>query len=175
MDVSIAKIKAKPGAACEFSFQQPVDAAACGYEEFGLPAPLRVQGRLLNRGNGEFLAEISWQAQVEQLCGRCGQSFTRPASGQLQVRFSQTVSADTAGEDDIWLIEQDTARVLAPVLNEIWLQAPMQPLCRPDCRGLCPRCGVNLNQQSCSCAEEHLDPRWEKLKNLQQNIEREEN
>ena len=42
----------------------------------------------------------------------------------------------------------------------------MQPLCRPDCRGLCPVCGVDLNQQSCSCGKDDIDPRWEKLKNL---------
>ena len=52
-----------------------------------------------------------------------------------------------------------------PVLQAVGL--PLKPLCRPDCLGLCPRCGTNLNASNCACAEERTeDPRLRVLKNL---------
>jgi uncharacterized protein len=43
------------------------------------------------------------------------------------------------------------------------LSLPMQPLCKPDCAGLCPICGQDLNQGPCDCVSVEIDPRWEKL------------
>jgi uncharacterized protein len=45
------------------------------------------------------------------------------------------------------------------------LAAPLHVLCRPDCRGLCPTCGQNLNEEPCSCQPEP-DPRWSVLQGL---------
>ena len=52
------------------------------------------------------------------------------------------------------------------ILEQIVLALPMKPLCQPDCRGLCPQCGANRNQESCSCAPDTSDPRWAGLKEL---------
>jgi uncharacterized protein len=42
-------------------------------------------------------------------------------------------------------------------------QMPMKPLCRPDCKGLCPECGTDRNTRTCSCTQRRLDPRWSAL------------
>ncbi len=55
-------------------------------------------------------------------------------------------------------------------LEKIYLSLPMKPLCSQDCKGLCPRCGINLNQQSCQCHWEEVDPRWEPLKALKDGL-----
>lgn len=55
-------------------------------------------------------------------------------------------------------------------LEKIYLSLPMKPLCSQDCKGLCPRCGVNLNRQSCQCHLEEVDPRWEPLKALKNGL-----
>ena len=53
---------------------------------------------------------------------------------------------------------------LAPLVREVvLLDAPTAPLCRPDCAGLCPTCGVNRNEQPCDCAPPPADPRWDGL------------
>ncbi|MFO7841307.1 MAG: DUF177 domain-containing protein, partial [Fidelibacterota bacterium] len=44
-------------------------------------------------------------------------------------------------------------------------------LCSPDCKGLCPICGANLNHMNCSCKTENYDPRWDKLKELKKTLE----
>jgi uncharacterized protein len=46
------------------------------------------------------------------------------------------------------------------------MAVPMKPLCREDCRGLCPTCGEDLNVTACGCAAEAADPRWEALRLL---------
>jgi len=51
----------------------------------------------------------------------------------------------------------------------ILLALPLKPLCRPDCRGLCPLCGQDLNEGECGCKREAPDSRWEKLKALREN------
>ena len=56
---------------------------------------------------------------------------------------------------------------LAPLVRETLLLAlPTKPLCREDCRGLCPRCGANRNGAECGCREEWRDPRLEVLRTL---------
>ena len=166
MKVSIAKIKANPLSALDFSFAERLSPSAYGYDGFSLEGPLTVRGRLENRGDGAFAAELSWQGVVIRQCGRCGQQFSAPVSGSAQVRFTVDDMADAEGEDQLWPIDNDEADLAQAALSEIWFHEPMQPLCRPDCRGLCPVCGVDLNQHSCSCQVAEIDPRWEKLKDL---------
>jgi uncharacterized protein len=56
---------------------------------------------------------------------------------------------------------------LAPLVRELSLIAvPMQPLCRPDCQGLCMECGQNLNEADCGCEVDDIDPRLAKLSEL---------
>ena len=56
---------------------------------------------------------------------------------------------------------------LTPLLREQgWLAVPMKPLCTPNCKGLCPQCGTNLNLESCACEKVHIDPRLAALKKL---------
>ena len=166
MKVNIAKIKANPQSALDFSLAEPVDAQAYGYEEFIVEGPLTASGRLVNSGEGSFAAAISWSGVIAQQCGRCGKYFSTPVSGSLDARFTLEASDDAEGEDQLWPIRNDEADLAEAVLNEIWFSCPMQPLCRPDCRGLCPVCGIDLNQHSCSCRQDEIDPRWEKLKSL---------
>lgn len=166
MKVSIAKIKANPLSALDFSLTDEVSAASYGYGDFSVEGPLSVSGRLENSGGGSFSADVSWNGSIAQQCARCGKLFSRPTSGQARFRFTLDQAADTQGEDQLLPIRDDQADLAEAVLSEIWFHCPMQPLCRPDCRGLCPVCGVDLNQHSCTCGGEDTDPRWEKLKDL---------
>ena len=52
------------------------------------------------------------------------------------------------------------------VQEQVIMALPVRPLCREDCRGLCPVCGADLNEESCTCAEKTVDPRWKALSEL---------
>jgi uncharacterized protein len=67
-----------------------------------------------------------------------------------------------------FLIGDDNILDLAPLLREeIFLHAPTKLYCREDCKGLCPHCGMNWNESSCTCADTMIDQRWAALLKLQ--------
>jgi len=57
------------------------------------------------------------------------------------------------------------------LIEQLQLNVPMKPLCRADCRGLCPDCGADLNAGACSCAETRADPRWGSLAALKSRLQ----
>jgi uncharacterized protein len=60
---------------------------------------------------------------------------------------------------------------LMPMVREyLLLDAPIAPLCRPDCAGLCPNCGIDLNQAECACVTTVVDPRWDALSEFKANL-----
>jgi uncharacterized protein len=117
----------------------------------------RVQGGLLVQGTVE--------SQLAQECVRCLEPFELPITLELEETFrlpgaGRKLETPFAVTEGGWLD-------LTPLLREQgWLAVPMKPLCAPDCKGLCPQCGANLNLESCACEKVHIDPRLAALKKL---------
>jgi len=107
-------------------------------------------------------------------CSRCLESYSLPLDLPFDLLYTTAPDAakgaDHRIDDDmVTRMHFDGARIdLKALLTEqLYLGLPLKPLCRPDCLGLCPRCGTNLNAGDCACAEERTeDPRLRILKNL---------
>jgi uncharacterized protein len=92
--------------------------------------------------------------------GACRRCLT-PASGVLRLRVRELYTEDGDGEETYPLVHDELD--LGPLVRDaVLLELPQAPLCRPDCLGLCPFCGVNRNEESCGC-EAPRDPRWDAL------------
>jgi uncharacterized protein len=97
-----------------------------------------------------------------------------PLERRLETGFQElyAYSAEDAGEDDL-LLEGELLD-LEPVLRDaVVLALPLQPVCREDCPGLCPKCGARLAEDP----EHHhdvVDPRWAALMGLRQQVDRNE-
>jgi uncharacterized protein len=111
---------------------------------------------------------------LELPCSRCLEPFTRPVDAAFDLRY-EPQSANT-GDGERELHDDDLADAyyddetidLGQLMREQFLLAlPMKPLCREECRGLCPVCGTNLNRGTCGCRREWEDPRFAALKALQ--------
>ena len=112
------------------------------------------------------------KARVPQVCGRCLEPFQVTVTPQVEARFVPDSSGP--GEErelgvrdldtDVYRAGQLDLREL--VVTETTLGLPMKPLCREDCRGLCPVCGGNRNLVPCACETTSTDPRWAALKTL---------
>lgn len=96
-------------------------------------------------------------------CRRC----LEPLNGQLQCEVRELYRPRSPSPDDE---DEDTYPLqgeqldLKPLVRDaLLLELPLAPLCRPDCRGLCPTCGANLNLNPCSCEQAAVDPRWAAL------------
>ncbi|MBO8162386.1 MAG: DUF177 domain-containing protein [Brevibacillus sp.] len=122
-------------------------------------SPVEVNGEAVKLGD-LYYVKGEMKAEVDYACARCLKRFR----SQVSIPFSETFApadADVELDEDaeIHLVEDDEIE-LAPVLQEDFLLAiPAFPLCADDCRGLCPTCGVNRNEETCSCKNERIDPR----------------
>jgi uncharacterized protein len=79
-------------------------------------------------------------------------------------RFSKEEVALTNEELEVAYLDKSYLSLQEMIQEQIYLAIPMKFLCEADCRGLCPHCGVNLNEVECGCATEQIDPRWASLK-----------
>ena len=72
--------------------------------------------------------------------------------------------AEELSREDLGVVvlEEPRFETRPMVIEHVQLQAPMKPLCRPDCAGLCSQCGADLNNEPCACQPE-IDPRWASL------------
>jgi uncharacterized protein len=105
------------------------------------------------------------ESQLRLECVRCLESFAFPVTLELAELFR--MPGTELRHDAIYAISEDGEIDLAPLIRELaWLAIPMKPLCDPECKGLCPHCGVNLNTDACECEEIHIDPRLAPLKEL---------
>jgi uncharacterized protein len=83
----------------------------------------------------------------------------------LNVSMEEIFSFSPA-TDPIYFIDEGWLDLRKPLREQILLAMPMHLLCRPDCKGLCPNCGQNLNEGPCQCSTENIDPRLAVLKKL---------
>lgn len=98
-------------------------------------------------------------------CRRCLQ----PLNGRIDVEIHELYQV-TISDPDAFLIENDQVD-LAPMIREtVLLELPDGPLCTLDCAGLCAACGKDLNEGSCACPADSVDPRWSVLDSLRDQI-----
>lgn len=123
---------------------------------------------LLLRSEGESLfIKGDIKAVLGLSCSRCTDYFTMP----FTVKMEESISFKEMGDEDYWALlyldpEKDELDVGGLAMQVLMENLPLQPLCRPDCQGLCQECGQNLNKGSCKCREDQIDPRLAVLKKL---------
>lgn len=118
-------------------------------EDIGFTGPVDVEGSLINAGEYlELSAQVRGQASLH--CGRCAEIYQETFDFDLKLRFARQADLDhdILGFSGEWI---DLTPYLA---TEIVARLPIRRLCRDDCKGLCPVCGLNLNQASCDCSIE---------------------
>jgi uncharacterized protein len=97
-------------------------------------------------------------------CVRCLDEFDQILTAELDELFVYPPQNDVEPE---LTITEEAILDLNPILRELFiLDTPIQPVCRTDCKGLCPICGENRNEQQCEHPEEDIDPRFAVLKSL---------
>lgn len=124
----------------------------------------------IRRVVADFLLHAQLSYEQTSTCSRC----LEPAIGRVDETLELLIqieeeAAKEEEESEIELTEDDMGVLtlagpqydLEPLMREqMQLSVPMRPLCRAECRGLCPQCGANLNLEACACDREKIDPRW---------------
>jgi uncharacterized protein len=106
----------------------------------------------LNRTPQGIVAQGDFSASVPAECARCLEDFITPVALHLEELF---VYPPQNATDPMLVVGEDAHLDLEPILREfVIVNQPTRPLCRPDCKGLCPICGNNLNETECRHPEE---------------------
>lgn len=98
-------------------------------------------------------------------CARCLTTFALTLKFKLEELFYYPPS-NISNPADYIITEDGLLDLVEPMREQIVLNIPMNPLCKPDCRGFCSYCGENLNLKECHCKDELIDPRLAALQDL---------
>lgn len=125
----------------------------------------------INRGLSEITIKGNFQVEAQFICDRCLSPFKQILKSSCSIILSYT-DLDSANYDEtIVPITSLTSEVdiTQQIRDSLITSVPMKRLCKENCLGLCPHCGVNLNFEKCKCDKDSIDDRWKPLRKLQHN------
>jgi len=138
------------------------DLGAVGFELHGTP---RVSITAEESQGGRVLISGTMTVRLAEVCSRCLKVVDREHSILLDFQFEPGLDPwDEAPGVYALDANQDEMDAGPALREELLLALPEYPLCRSECRGLCPRCGADLNEGDCDCEEVTGDPRWQALR-----------
>ena len=156
-----------------YKINKQISASALGMDdELEFPKPIvvsidieKVKCEAVTKGLIEF--------SIKQTCSLCLENFISPISSPFEIEFKSAPAEVFEEEKELEKEELDTVSIkgseidLFEIIREqIFLSLPMKPVCKPECPGLCTRCGTNLNLDKCNCDVESIDPRFAVFKKL---------
>ena len=128
-------------------------------QDLGYECAVPAKGRLEFTNTGSLLLVTGdVETELKLQCGRCLVDMTYPVHLKVEEEFRLEKIGDAIralpldeGDTESELVKDNILDVQEVIRQDLLLEVPIQPLCRPDCRGLCPTCGENLNLRKCAC------------------------
>ena len=163
MLLGLSKIMDMPGAIVPFSTS--VDLSDLQYgNSYPVTEPVTAEGQVRNTA-GVLVMTGSIQTTIHGICDRCATEFDREIEFPLDVVLVTELANEENEDEWVFPLEGDSADLDDIVRTVFVLNLDSKLLCKEDCKGMCHRCGKNLNDGPCSCQKE-LDPRFAALKQL---------
>lgn len=130
-------------------------------------APITVKGSIKNNGGSlAFAAECASTFNTQ--CARCGKDTEAVLTFIIDENLMQNDGEDHFDEDVI-LFDGYTVEIDDIVISNFLMNENGKHLCSENCKGLCPKCGCNLNERQCDCSNDNIDPRWTGLLEIMKN------
>lgn len=163
MLLGLSKIIDCPGASLPFSTS--VDLSDLQYGQcYPVSEPVQISGMVRNTA-GVLVMTGNISTTIHGICDRCAAAFDQDILIPVDVVLVTELSNEENEDETVFPLEGDSADLEEIVRTIFVLNLDSKLLCKPDCKGLCCRCGKNLNFESCIC-EKELDPRFAALKQL---------
>jgi len=182
MLIEIAELELHP---VDFQEEFPPDAIDLG-ADVRQTSVLKTGGRAQlveeHHGKHKVIKDIRLQGdlatRLELPCARCLEPVTQNVGRAFDLLYrplgtdagNEELSV-TAAEAEIGYYQGEGLLLEDALREQVLLTVPLKVICREDCKGLCPTCGRNRNNEPCSCAPPAGDPRWEALKDLREKLE----
>jgi DUF177 domain-containing protein len=157
-----------------FDVELPVGAIEFLDPKLRQAGPLRATGKaeLVTGSLGEIRVKGHLAVRMQAECDRCLEPAEYPIDCDFELYYRPVAEgygeekAIDAGEAEMGFYENDGVELNEALREQVLLTLPMRRLCKQSCKGICPVCGQNRNQNECRCQTEAVDNRWAALKEL---------
>ena len=163
MELSIHQAAKQPGEVFPYAWRGPLEEQAYGGRTVRFVGDATLSGTVVGDAEG-FTVTGDAKVTLSSVCARCNEPFEEPFAFSFEDRFVRAHLREE--EDEIYPYEGEVIDLTQAFMDELFLQLPMVSLCKPDCKGLCPVCGIDLNRFRCSCAEKTRKSAFDALKAL---------
>jgi uncharacterized protein len=162
--INAAELLRRPGSERRFDLSPTVAELGIVDPRFDPDAVVEVSLRLESLTDG-IVVDGHLRAPWADSCRRC----LAPAHGEVLCEVGELYQLVTTDPDAFEIVGEQID--LGSMIREnLLLDAPLAPVCRPDCAGLCPTCGIDRNTATCTCITDAVDPRWDALSQLKANL-----
>ena len=163
MLLGLSKIIDNPGASVSFSTSVGLSDLRYGIS-YPVSEPVAASGTVRNTA-GVLTMTGFVRTTIHGICDRCAAAFSREIRFPIDVVLVTELQNEEDEDEWVFPLEGDSADLDDIVRTVFVLNLDSKLLCKADCKGLCSRCGRNLNDGPCNCQKE-LDPRFAALKQL---------
>ena len=163
MLLGLSKIIDSPGASVSFSTSVDLSDLRYGVSQ-PVTEPVRAEGTVRNTA-GVLVMTGFIRTVIHGTCDRCASDFDREIEFPIDVVLVTELANEENEDEWVFPLEGDSADLDDIVRTVFVLNLDSKLLCKEDCKGMCCRCGKNLNDGPCNCQKE-LDPRFAALKQL---------
>lgn len=163
MLLGLSKIIDCPGESVAFSTNVDLSDLCYGVS-YPVSEPVLAEGTVRNTA-GVLMMKGSISTTIHGVCDRCASDFDREVQFPLDVVLVTELVNEENEDEWVFPLEGDSADLDDIIRTVFVLNLDSKLLCRDDCKGLCFRCGKNLNEGPCNCQKE-LDPRFAALRQL---------
>ena len=163
MLLGLSQIIDRPGASVSFSVSVDLSDLCYGVS-YPVSEPVLAEGNVRNTA-GVLVMQGSIATTIHGICDRCASEFHRKVEFPIDVVLVTKLENEENEDEWVFPLEGDSADLDDIVRTVFVLNLDSKLLCKEDCKGICPKCGKNLNDGPCNCRKE-LDPRFAALEQL---------
>ena len=167
MVIDVSSILKEFGGKISFDDKAEIPELSFSGSDYRFKEPFAVKGNISNTGGALTLKADVSGVMVTQ-CARCMKDIEVP----IEFSISETLmksDEEIPEDEDIIVFEGNTIDIDEIIENNFISNLSPRYLCSEDCKGLCPKCGKDLNEGDCGCEDDEIDPRWAALADMIKN------
>jgi uncharacterized protein len=127
---------------------------------------------VLNKLHDQLIVSVNSIFKAKFECDRCANEYKTKITSDYKIVYLMNEAPEETSSLNVNYLSRDAVKI--DLTNDVrefaLLSVPMKKLCAEDCKGLCPKCGIDLNNNKCNCTEDEVDPRWKPLIDLKEKL-----
>jgi len=127
---------------------------------------------LVSKLHDQLIVKASTDFKVKYECDRCGCEYKSTLKSDYKMVYLMNEEPEETESLNVNYLDREADKI--DLKNDVrefaLLSIPMKKLCKEDCKGLCPKCGIDLNKEQCKCTNDEVDPRWKPLMDLKDKL-----